>query len=55
MPGTPDPVASFGEAKEFTEKYGFPVIFKAAFGGGGRGMRKVNNAEVRTTSFCRIA
>ena len=46
VPGTPGPVESAEAAKEFCETYGMPVIFKAAFGGGGRGMRVVRNAEV---------
>jgi Pyruvate carboxylase len=31
---------------EFCLKYGLPVIFKAAYGGGGRGMRVVRKMEV---------
>ena len=46
VPGTPGPVESAEAAKEFCETYGLPVIFKAAFGGGGRGMRVVRNPEV---------
>ncbi|MBA4547440.1 pyruvate carboxylase [Thermoactinomyces intermedius] len=45
IPGTPDPIQSLKEAQEFTEKHGFPVIIKAASGGGGRGMRIVRKAE----------
>ena len=40
VPGTPGPISSVEEAKEFVEKYGFPVIIKAAFGGGGRGVSR---------------
>jgi len=46
VPGTPGPVTKVEEAKEFCEKYGLPVIFKAAYGGGGRGMRRVNQMSV---------
>ncbi len=46
MPGTPGPVKSAEEAYAFCEQYGTPVIFKAAYGGGGRGMRKVNKIDV---------
>lgn len=37
VPGTDGPVAKYEAAKDFTDKYGFPIIIKAAFGGGGRG------------------
>jgi len=47
IPGTDNPVTTIDEARDFVQKYGFPVIFKAAFGGGGRGMRYVNNMAVR--------
>jgi len=46
VPGTPGPVTKLEEAVEFCEKYGLPVIFKAAFGGGGRGMRRVQQMSV---------
>ena len=41
VPGTPGPVEKFEEVKSFTDEFGFPIIIKAAFGGGGRGMRVV--------------
>ena len=44
MPGTDGPIATFEEAEDFIQKYGFPVIIKAAMGGGGRGMRVVRDA-----------
>jgi len=43
VPGTPGPIESYEEVKSFTDEYGFPIIIKAAFGGGGRGMRVVHN------------
>ena len=38
-PGTKDPVSGAAEVQEFAEKYGLPIAIKAAFGGGGRGMK----------------
>lgn len=46
VPGTDAPIASLQEVQEFAKTYGFPIIFKAAFGGGGRGMRVVREYEV---------
>lgn len=46
VPGSPGPITKLEEAQEFCEKYGLPVIFKAAYGGGGRGMRRVNQMSV---------
>lgn len=37
VPGTDGPVTTSDEAMEFCMKHGLPVIFKAAYGGGGRG------------------
>src|SRR5712672_3187341 len=39
VPGTPEPVTQKDEAKSIAEKIGYPLMVKAAFGGGGRGMR----------------
>uniref|UniRef100_A0A8C8EYJ8 pyruvate carboxylase n=1 Tax=Oncorhynchus tshawytscha TaxID=74940 RepID=A0A8C8EYJ8_ONCTS len=46
VPGTDGPVTCLSEAQEFSNTYGFPIIFKAAYGGGGRGMRVVKEYEV---------
>ncbi|KAG0323343.1 pyruvate carboxylase [Dissophora globulifera] len=43
VPGTPGPINSIKEAEAFVKEYGFPVIIKAAMGGGGRGMRVVRS------------
>lgn len=43
LPGSPDPIESPEEAAEIARKTGFPVIIKAAAGGGGRGMRIVRD------------
>jgi pyruvate carboxylase len=45
VPGTPGPIETVEEAEEFVQKYGYPVIIKAAFGGGGRGMRVVRKGD----------
>lgn len=51
VPGTPGPVEKFEAVKSFTDEYGFPIIVKAAFGGGGRGMRIVRDQESLKDSF----
>ncbi|MGN6426347.1 MAG: biotin carboxylase N-terminal domain-containing protein, partial [Leifsonia sp.] len=38
-PGTLNPVADASEVLEFVDQYGLPVAIKAAFGGGGRGLK----------------
>lgn len=51
VPGTPGPIASYDKADGFIKEVGFPVIIKAAMGGGGRGMRVVRNQEEFKESF----
>jgi len=41
VPGTTEPLRSLAEAREAAAKFGFPVMLKAAAGGGGKGMRQV--------------
>jgi acetyl-CoA/propionyl-CoA carboxylase biotin carboxyl carrier protein len=38
-PGTPGPVAGPAEATRFAEEHGLPIAIKAAYGGGGRGLK----------------
>ena len=48
LPGTPEPVSDPATAAELAREIGFPLIIKAAFGGGGRGMRVVlHEADLR--------
>ncbi|GAA95557.1 uncharacterized protein L969DRAFT_85245 [Mixia osmundae IAM 14324] len=51
VPGTPDAIASYDLAKDFIDETGFPVIIKAAAGGGGRGMRVVRDQESFKENF----
>jgi pyruvate carboxylase len=44
LPGTEEPVTDRAEALKIAKQIGFPLIIKAAFGGGGRGMRVVHKA-----------
>src|SRR6516162_9732586 len=44
LPGTERPVQSAAEARQIAQEVGYPVIVKAAMGGGGRGMRVVPDA-----------
>ncbi|KAK8814421.1 hypothetical protein WA158_008283 [Blastocystis sp. Blastoise] len=51
VPGTPGPIGTYEEAKKICDKIGFPIIIKAAFGGGGKGMRVVNKMEDLKDNF----
>ena len=43
VPGTTEPLQSSEEALEVAQKFGYPVMLKASAGGGGKGMRFVEN------------
>ena len=43
VPGTENPLESVEEAKKIAKEAGYPVLIKASAGGGGKGMRVVNN------------
>lgn len=45
VPGTTDIIQSGDDVRAFGDEYGYPVAIKAAFGGGGRGMKVVTSAD----------
>ncbi|WP_346845923.1 biotin carboxylase N-terminal domain-containing protein [uncultured Rothia sp.] len=45
VPGTQDPVESAAEVEAFADEFGLPIAIKAAFGGGGRGIKVVRQRE----------
>ncbi|KAJ1959692.1 pyruvate carboxylase, partial [Dispira parvispora] len=53
VPGTPGPISSLGEIRTFVSEHGFPIIIKAAMGGGGRGMRVVWKEDELENAFIR--
>ncbi|XP_049874990.1 pyruvate carboxylase, mitochondrial isoform X4 [Pectinophora gossypiella] len=55
VPGTDGPVTTKEEALKFCKQHGLPVIFKAAYGGGGRGMRVVREMDEVESAFERAS
>ena len=51
VPGCTDPIKDGEEALKLAKSFGFPVILKAAAGGGGRGMRLCNSEEEVIPAF----
>jgi acetyl-CoA carboxylase biotin carboxylase subunit len=51
VPGTPGPVEDVDEALGFAREIGFPVIIKAAAGGGGKGMRVATDPDDFARAF----
>ena len=45
VPGTEDPIEAIEEARTIADKIGYPVLIKASAGGGGKGMRVVEDAS----------
>ncbi|MBA3742483.1 biotin carboxylase N-terminal domain-containing protein [Sporichthya sp.] len=50
-PGTESPVADAAEIEAFAAEHGLPLVIKAAFGGGGRGMKVVRTIEEIPAAF----
>ena len=51
VPGTVEPLGSYKEANTTAEKFGYPVMLKAAAGGGGKGMRLVTGTNELRSAF----
>src|SRR5436189_5238877 len=51
IPGTEQPIPDAATAAAWAAEAGFPVILKASFGGGGRGMRVANHARELREQF----
>lgn len=51
VPGTVDPVGSLDEVRRIAHEIGFPVALKAVAGGGGKGLRIVQEADGLETAF----
>lgn len=45
VPGATEPVTEASQVEAFAEEHGYPVAVKAAYGGGGRGMKVINEGE----------
>src|SRR5262245_6272418 len=51
VPGSESPLQNADEALEIADSIGYPILFKAAAGGGGRGMRVVRERETATQAL----
>ena len=51
VPGTTESVKSIKDAIKYSKEIGFPLLLKAAAGGGGKGMRKISNESEFESAF----
>ncbi|MER1987441.1 MAG: pyruvate carboxylase [Solibacillus sp.] len=51
IPGTNGPVSSLADVEAFGAQYGYPLMIKAALGGGGRGMRMVQSQAELASAY----
>jgi len=51
VPGTTEPLADAAAASKLAEQFGYPVLLKAAAGGGGKGMRVVSEPKEIANAF----
>jgi acetyl-CoA/propionyl-CoA carboxylase biotin carboxyl carrier protein len=51
VPGTTTPITDASEIVAFGDANGYPIAIKAAYGGGGRGMKVVNSADEAQSAF----
>jgi acetyl-CoA carboxylase, biotin carboxylase subunit len=51
VPGTTEPLRDAAEAAKIAKKFGYPILLKAAAGGGGKGMRVAKDADEFERSF----
>ncbi len=54
VPGTTKPAANARELKEFARQAGYPLLLKASAGGGGKGLRRVDNEKEIGPAFDRV-
>jgi acetyl-CoA carboxylase biotin carboxylase subunit len=54
VPGLVEPVKAFDEIEAFALQAGYPIMIKAAAGGGGKGMRRIDRHEDLFPSFQRV-
>jgi len=51
VPGTTEPLENAKEAEKIAKKFGYPVLLKAAAGGGGKGMRVASEPKELSAAF----